>query len=213
MGNIGVRTLFEILLTICAIVFCVILILNSFESDSADSSADRLERTTQQLSTYLAPSVKKESLYQVSGERSEYIGEKYAALFDSCLTTEGTVYSGAVYTYENGLLFLIAESSAYDDEQTAEEITELRSITAYGDVVTRSEKGSSVTYTPVKDDEGRVFALLVISAERHNSLEYAGFVRNRLLLFAVICCALIVVYFAVSGFISSKRKRKEGSRL
>ena len=212
MGNIGVRTLFEILLTICAIVFCVILILNSFESDSAASSADRLERTTQQLSSYLAPSVKKESLSQVTGERSDFIGDKYSALFDSCLTTEGTVYSGAIYSYENGMLFPAAKSSAYK-ELSSDELHELRSITVAGDQVTKAEKTTSITYTPVKDGEGKVFALLVISAERHNSLEYAGFVRNRLLLFAVICCALIVVYFAVSGFISSRRKHKEGTRL
>lgn len=208
VGHIGIRTVFEILFTMCAVIFCVVLIMNSFESDYKGSSDGKLEQTTAQLSEYLAPVIKEENLMQGTDERNEFIGQKYSDMLDACLTTEDIIYSGGIYTLENGVLYLKAKSSAFEPVADDAALDEMASITQYGNAVTRAEGDVSVTYRPIKGEDGESFALLVVSAERQGTMEYAGVVRNRLSLFAVICCMSVIVYFTVSGLLSSLKKRR-----
>ncbi len=208
VGHIGIRTLFEILFTMCAVIFCVVLIMNSFESDYKGSSDGKLEQTTAQLAEYLAPVIKEENLMQGSDERNEFIGRKYSDMLDSCLTTEDILYSGGIYTLENGVLYLKAKSSAFEPIADDALLDEMTSLARQGTAVTRAEGDVSITYRPLKSENGESFALLVISAKRQGTMEYAGVVRNRLSLFAVICCLSVIVYFSVSGFISSFKKRR-----
>ncbi len=208
VGHIGIRTVFEILFTMCAVIFCVVLIMNSFESDYKGSSDGKLEQTTAQLSEYLAPVIKEENLMQGTDERNEFIGQKYSDMLNACLTTEDIVYSGGIYTLENGVLYLKAKSSAFEPVTDTEKLAELAALTQSGLGRTDAEGDVSVTCTPIKGADGESFALLVISAERQGTMEYAGVVRNRLSLFAVICCLSVIVFFAVSGFISSSKKHR-----
>lgn len=208
VGHIGIRTVFEILFTMCAVIFCVVLIMNSFESDYMGSSDGKLEKTTAQLSEYLAPVIKAENMSQGTEARNQFIGEKYSEMLDSALTTEDIVYSGGIYTLENGVLYLKAKSSAYTPISDAEQLSELASLALRGETVTEAEDDVSITYKPLTDDNGECFALLIISAERQGTMEYAGVVRNRLSLFAVICCLSVVIYFSFSGVISSVKKRR-----
>ncbi len=207
VGHIGIRTVFEILFTMCAVIFCVVLIMNSFESDYADSSDDGLPQTTAQLSEYLAPVIHEESMTQLTDERTQFISEKYSEMLNATLTTEEILYSGGIYTLENGVLYLMASSSAFEPV-SAEKLSELASLAQSGEPLTEAEGDVSITYTPLKKDSGEAFALLVVSAKRQGTMEYSGVVRNRLSLFAVICCLSVVVYFSVSGVISSAKKRR-----
>ncbi len=208
VGHIGIRTVFEILFTMCAVIFCVVLIMNSFESDYKGSSDGKLEQTTAQLSEYLAPVIKEENLMQGNDERNEFIGQKYSDMLNSCLTTEEIIYSGGIYTLENGMLYLKAQSSAFEPIADEEKLSELASLTQRGRTATYVDGDVSVTYKPIEGESGECFALLVISAERQGTMEYAGVVRNRLSLFAVICCLSVIVYFSASGIISSIKKRR-----
>ncbi len=208
VGHIGIRTAFEILFTMCAVVFCVVLIMNSFESDYKKSSDGELEKTTAQLSEYISPVIKKDSLVQPGDERGEFAGEKYSEFLDSCLTTEDIVYSGGIYTLENGVLYLSAQSSEFEPLKDSDRLSELALMVTAGTSLTEAEGDVSVTYTPLSDENGEGYGLLVIAAERQGTMEYAGVVRNRLSLFAVICCLSVIVYFTVSGIISSMKKRK-----
>lgn len=208
VGHIGVRTVFEILFTMCAVIFCVVLIMNSFESDYKGSSDGELPQTTAQLSGYIAPVIDTAALVQGTAERTEFIGQKYSDMLDSCLTTEDIVYSGGIYVLENGVLYLRAQSSKFSPIKDSEKLSQLALSVQNNEAFTEAEGDISITYTPLKSDSGESLGLLVISAERQGTMEYAGVVRNRLSLFAVICCLSIIVYFAVSGVISSIKKRR-----
>ncbi len=208
VGHIGIRTVFEILFTMCAVIFCVVLIMNSFESDYMGSSDGKLEKTTAQLSEYLAPVIKSENMAQGTEERNKFIGEKYSEMLDSALTTEDILYTGGIYILENGVLYLKAQSSAFEPIADTERLSELASLALRGESVTEAEDDVSVTYKPLLDDNGKSYGLLIISAKRQGTMEYAGVVRNRLSLFAVICCLSIIIYFSVSGVISSVKKRR-----
>lgn len=201
------RTVFEILFTMCAVIFCVVLIINSFESDYKGSSDGKLEETTAQLSEYISPVIDAGSLVQGSDERSEFIGQKYSAMLDSCLTTEDIVYSGGIYVLENGVLYLRAQSREFK-AVSSDKLSELAILVQNGTSLTEAEGDVSVTYTPLESDSGEGLGLLVISAQRQGTMEYAGVVRNRLSLFAIICCLSVIVYFTASGVISSIKKRR-----
>lgn len=208
VGHIGVRTVFEILFTMCAVIFCVVLIINSFESDYKGSSDGKLPQTTAQLSQYLAPVIKEENLIQSTDERSEFIGQKYSDMLNACLTTEDIVYSGGIYRLENGVLYLAAQSSEFKPIADSAKLAELALLVQNGESFTEAQGDISVTYSPLRNDSGTGYGLLVISAQQRGTMEYAGAVRNRLSLFAVICCLSVIVFFAVSGFISSSKKRR-----
>lgn len=207
VGHIGIRTVFEILFTMCAVIFCVVLIMNSFESDYADSSESGLPQTTAQLSEYLAPVIREENMTQFTDERTDFISKKYSEMLNATLTTEEIVYAGGIYTLENGVLYLMAQSTAFEPV-SAEKLNELAVLSQSGESLTEAEGDFSITYAPLKNDSGETFAMLVVSAKRQGTMEYSGVVRNRLSLFAVICCLSVIVYFSVSGIISSAKKRR-----
>lgn len=214
VGNIGLRTVFEILFTMCAVVFCVLLILNSFENDYANSSNERLGHMTERLASYLEPGISADALRQTEDERGEFVREQYSKLLDSCLTSGDVVYSGAIYTLENGMLYTAAQSSNYDRKNDVSATDAMLRIVYAGEKTTVDEGGEeSVTFVPLRDSGGEVYAMLEIRAMRHSSIGYEGIVRNRLLLFAGICCLSVVVYFTISGILSSRRKHKEASAI
>lgn len=208
VGHIGLRTFFQILFAIGSVVFCVVLVLSSFESSYVSGSDTELAQTSARLAEYLLPSVSSEALTQSEPERVKFISDKYSGLLDSCFLTDDIAYSGAIYTVSDAMPFLSAKSSAFSEALTDEQSASLASVVSGRETVTESYGDRAITYAPVTDSSDKVFAVLVVSAEARNSMEYSGAVRNRLLVFALVCCVLITIYYTCSGVVAYINKRK-----
>lgn len=209
VGRIGVRTLFQILFAIASVVFCVVLIMNAFETEYSGSVDTNLTDSTAQITEYLKPIVNREVLAQSDQSRADYVSRRYTDVLNSCFVSDDIAHAGAIYMVSDAMPFLTAKSDEYTETLPEQMQNALIASVSSGAESTHDFDGLAVTFAPLTDSEGKVYAVLAVTAQKRNSMQYSGTVRNRLILFAAICSLSIVIYYTLSGVAAWHNKRRK----
>lgn len=215
VDNIALRTVFEIVALILAVIISCSVVIRSYEKVYAQSAVGDAAHNARQLAFSISGAVDADSLNTENIERREYVISQYRDMLNGSFIGEDVQYSGAIYAVGEQSVTLFAASDAFseivdpDDSKNAEIINEALSKAAAGEKNDIAIGNGCVAFQPVTDDEGRIIAVSAGAVDYRLSMEFDSPVKQRLVLISVVSGILILVYFTISG-IRSERKKLNG---
>lgn len=215
VDNIALRTVFEIVALVLAVIISCSVVIRSYEKVYAQSAVGDAAHNARQLAFSISGAVDADSLSTENIERREYVISQYRDMLNGSFIGEDVQYSGAIYAVGEQSVTLFAASDAFseivdpDDSKNAEIINEALSKAAAGEKNDIAIGNGCVAFQPVTDDEGRIIAVSAGAVDYRLSMEFDSPVKQRLVLISVVSGILILVYFTISG-IRSERKKING---
>lgn len=218
VDKIWLRTIFEIIAIILAIVVCGNMVVSNYEESYAAATRKSAEKSSMQLAHSISGVVSCDALAIEDDSRLDYAAQRTKELLESCFISGDMLFSGAVYRVTpDG-----AESFASTDQfvKTLEDqrlMSDGKPVQSLMDNIERAisgEEGSASTesayfsFVPVNDADGTPSAVVVTAVEFRDSLEYQSTVRKRLTMISVVSGALILIYYCISAALSQSRKKK-----
>ncbi|MDR1002469.1 MAG: hypothetical protein LBL82_04275 [Oscillospiraceae bacterium] len=227
VGNIAARTAFQIIFTIASVFFCVILILDSFEKYYYNASQETLAETTEIIAAQMSLEIDYDTLFQEDAEKQEFVSARYAEFLDSFFAGDDIERAAALYSVSGEAVTLLSKTSAFDESLIEDKedliLTSLGSGGIYssdtvrerlifssagtGGAASETGSGQSIAAALVSIEGVNGSVVLIVSSQQKSSLAYSGTIRNRLIVFAVVCSIAILIYFACSGIITERNKR------
>ncbi len=212
--NIKLRTLFEIITLIIAIVISCVVVINSYEKSYKEAIISSFEDSARQLVHSVSSVADRDAVGVENADRRAYVMQRYSDILDTCFIEEDVQYSGAIYSVGETNASLFSASADYAanidngaESPYAEDIVKCLKSAASGDSVTVMLDDTCLALEPVKDSEtGEIYAVAAVAVDHRSSTEFNSPVKNRLGLISVVSGVLIVIYFAVSGARSQRKK-------
>lgn len=212
--NIALRTVFEIVALILAVVISCSVVIRSYEKVYAESAVGDAAHNAQQLAYSISGAVDAELLSTENIERREYVMEQYSEMLDSSFIGEDVQYSGAIYAVGEQSVSLFAASEAFDeiipsgeDSENSETINDALARAAAGEKTDIAVGNGCVAFYPVTDEEtGKIIAVSAGAVDYRLSMEFDSPVKQRIVLISIVSGLLILAYFTISGIRSEKKK-------
>lgn len=217
--NVWLRTAFEIVAIIFAIVFCCVTIVSAYEKTYSDAAAGSAKDNALQLAHSISHLVTREATEMDDKERRDYVAGVYARQLESCFIQEDVLYTGAVYVLTDGQPNVYAAAERYADTLEAyglaadeggerleqairEAFTGIESVVVEGDICVALVPGADET-------DSMPYSVTAVSVVNRDSFDYNSTVRGRVTIISVVVGALIVGYYLVSAYITEKNRVKE----
>lgn len=214
VDNIALRTVFEIVALILAVIISCSVVIRSYEKVYAVSAVGDAEHNAHQLAYSVSGAVDAEAIGTENAERREYVIKQYNNMLENSFIGEDVQYSGAIYAVGEQSITLFASSSAFGeivnpdaDSDNAEIINEALKRAAAGEKNSIAIGSGCVAFYPVTDEEtGKVIAISAGAVDYRQSMEFDSPVKQRIVLISVVSGLLILAYFTISGIRSEKKK-------
>ena len=97
VDKIWLRTVFEIIAIILAIVVCGKMVVTNYEESYAAATRKSAEESSMQLAHSVAGAVNCEALAIEDDDRLDYAAQRTKDLLESCFISGDMLFSGAVY--------------------------------------------------------------------------------------------------------------------
>ncbi len=212
--NIALRTVFEIVVLIAAIVISCVTVINSYEKSYEESSTETAHMSAMQLAHNISALADAKALGLENAERRDWAQEMLSGQLDQIFLSEDIQYSGGIFTVENFTAELFASSALYGRLYTSaaenEDFAAALAQAAAGAGGTVCIGDTYIALEPVTDpDSGAIYAVSSAAIDYRSSTEFDSPVRNRIVLISVVSGVLILAYFAISG-VRSERKKLSG---
>lgn len=216
--NVWLRTAFEIVAIIFAIVFCCVTIVSAYEKTYSDAAAGSARDNALQLAHSISHLVTRDATRMEDKERRDYVAGVYAEQLDSCFIQEDVLYTGAVYVMTDGQPVIYAQAERYSE--TLEEyglsgegeakLTEAvrQAFTGIESVVEQDE--IYIALVPGIDQTDVLpYSVTAVSVVNRDSFEYNSTVSGRVAIISVVVGAIIVGYYLASAYITERNRVKE----
>lgn len=216
--NVWLRTAFEIIAIVFAIIFCCVTIVTAYEKTYSEANAGNARDNALQLAHSISHLVTREATEMEDKERREYVAGVYADQLNSCFIQEDVLYTGAVYVITDGQPDVYAAADRYSEtlesagltgeggerleDAIRQAFTGIESVVTEGDVC--------IALVPGMDGADAIpYSVTAVSVVNRDSFDYDSTVRGRVTIISVVVGAIIVGYYLASAYITERNRVKE----
>jgi len=209
--NIKLRTFFEIVALIAAIIVCCSAVIRSYEDSYAHATTDTAEASAMQLAHNISGIADPVLLATDNVTRREFVMENYSQQLENCFIGEDVQYSGGIFAVNEGEIQLFAKNGAYgtlyEATGASDEFSEALLLAVAGEKTSINSGDTYIAFYPVIDEEtGIVCAVSSAAVDYRASTEFDSPVKNRIVLISLVSSGLILLYFTISAARSEKKK-------